>query len=143
MSESIPHVVSAIKTKRDEIVRQIDGLEVRLRALRSSLASLEAAAVILAPHHGAEFRKRRTRYFARNELSRMTLDALRNAKAPLSLRDLAFHAIKAKGLPASAEPAVLELLTGVLRKHAASGSVIKTGSTRDARWSLDSKNATP
>jgi hypothetical protein len=134
MSES--HIVSAIKAKRDEIVRQITGLEVRLRALRSSLASLEAAGAILAPDHGEKFKRRRFRYFARNELSRLALDALRKAPEPMSLPGLARHVMKAKGLPAAAEMAVTEMLSAVLRNHVASERAIKTGAGPASRWSI-------
>jgi hypothetical protein len=130
------HVISAIKAKRDEIIRQISEMERRLHRLRSSLASLEAAGAILAPDHGSQFRKRRSRYFARNELSRLALDALRKASAPLSLAEIAIYAMKTKAIPPSAETAVKDLLFPVLRNHVASGRAIRTGQTRDARWSL-------
>lgn len=136
MSESVSHVVSAIRTKRDEIIRQIGEMERRLHKLRSSLASLEAAGAILAPDHGGQFKKRRLRYFARNELSRLALDALRKASGPLSLSEVAMYAIKAKALPTNAEQAVKDMLFPALRNHVASGRIIKTGETRDARWSI-------
>lgn len=136
MSESIPHVVGAIRAKRDEIARQIAEYERRLHKLRSSLASLDAAGAILAPDYGEKFIKRRPHYFARNELSRLALDALRKASAPMSLGDLAHHAIKTKALPMSAETAVIEMLSPVLRNHVTNGSIVKIGKTRGARWTI-------
>jgi hypothetical protein len=136
MSESIPHVVSAIKAKRDEIFRQITDLEARVMKLRASLASLDAAAVLLVPDHSGQIVRRRTRYFARNELSRLALDGLRKVGSPMSLSQIAAHAIKERNLPDSSLSIVMDMLFPVLRKLVGRGSVIKTGHTRDAKWAV-------
>ena len=46
---------------------------------------------------------RRTKYFARNELPRLALDALRKAGGPIAAAEIAAGAIRDKALPASAE----------------------------------------
>ena len=43
---------------------------------------------------------RRTRYFAHNELSRLTQDALRTASGPLTSAEIAVAVMQAKGMPA-------------------------------------------
>jgi hypothetical protein len=57
---------------------------------------------------------RRTKYFARNELPRLTLGALRKASGPITAREIAAGAIRDKGLPSSAKEAETEMVLGTL-----------------------------
>jgi hypothetical protein len=82
---------------------------------------------------------RRTRYFAHNELSRLTQDALRTASGPLTSAEIAAFVMQAKGMPpgdaAFKEIAAVRALT-VLRRLVKRGIVIKHGTSRDAQWAL-------
>jgi hypothetical protein len=138
MSESIPHVVHALRTKRDEIFRQIGDLERRATKLRAQLATLDAATSLLVPGHSREVVKQRTRYFARNELVRLVMDALRKAERPLGLSEIAAYAMQAKGLPVSASGPVAGMVATVLTKQVTHGSITKTGKARGTRWLITS-----
>jgi hypothetical protein len=82
---------------------------------------------------------RRTRYFARNELSRLTQEALRKASGPLTSAEIAAAAIQAKGMPTS-DVAFKEIVANraltVLRRLAKRGAIVKSGTSRNAQWAL-------
>ena len=96
--------------------------------------------ILLTPDHPDGIPKRRdyrrTNYFAPKELPRLTLDALREAKEPVSLGDVALHAIRTKGLSESAQEAVMGMLFPVLRNFVARGTVTKIGKSRNSRWTV-------
>jgi hypothetical protein len=104
--------------------------------MRASLANLDAAAVLLIPDHSSQIVRRRTRYFGRNELSRLALGALRKAGTPLALVEIAAYAIKERNLPAGSQQTVMDMLYTVLRNAVTRGTLIKTGKGRDTRWSI-------
>jgi hypothetical protein len=70
---------------------------------------------------------RRTRYFAHNELSRLTQDALRTASGPLTSAGIAVAVMQAKGM-SSGDAAFKEIVANraltVLRRLAKRGTVI-------------------
>jgi hypothetical protein len=82
---------------------------------------------------------RRTRYFAHNELSRLTQDALRTASGPLTSAEIAAAVMQAKEMP-SGDAAFKEIVAvralTVLRRLAKRGDVAKSGTSRDAKWAL-------
>jgi hypothetical protein len=83
---------------------------------------------------------RRTRYFAHNELSRLTQDALRTASGPLTSVKIAAAVMQAKGLPlddGAFKEIVAVLALTVLRRLAKRGAVVKNGTSRDAKWALN------
>jgi hypothetical protein len=87
-----------------------------------------ALAAARPPHPDAIPPKRLspTRYFARNELSRLTQDALRTASWPLTSAEIAANIMPAKGLPAG-DVALKEIvaeraLTVLAAAHEARGS---------------------
>src|ERR1700732_2827796 len=87
------HVISALRLKRAEISGHI----------RASLAHLDATIKVLSPSTNpdaipAKRPYRRTRYFAHNELSRLTKDALRTASGPLPAAEVASAVMQAKGM---------------------------------------------
>src|ERR1700730_281747 len=82
---------------------------------------------------------RRTRYFARNELPRLTQDALRTASGPLTSAEIAVTVMQAKGMPpgdAAFKEIVAERALTVLQRLTKRGAVIKHGTSRDAKWVL-------
>jgi hypothetical protein len=138
MSE--PHVISALRARRLDIAAQLHDTEKKVSKLRAALANLDAAMILLTPDHPDGIPKRRdyrrTKYFDRKELPRLALDALREAKGPVSLGDIALHAIRAKGLSESAQDAVMGMLFPVLRNFVARGTVTKIGKSRNSRWTV-------
>jgi hypothetical protein len=82
---------------------------------------------------------RRTRYFAHNELSRLTQDALRMASGPLTSAEIAAAVMQAKEMP-SGDVVFKEIVTAraltVLRRLAKRGAVMKSGTSRNAHWAL-------
>ena len=140
MSE--PHVVSALTRKRAELAGDIRDLERKIEHRRTSLANLDATIRLFDPDSdpsaiGAKRRNRRTMYFARNEFSRLTLDAIRLAPAPISAADITASILRAKNMPATDEGLkviVAERVLTILRKLHKRGGVTKTGVTRNALW---------
>src|SRR6202035_4643619 len=98
------HVVSALRLKRAEISGHIHDLEKRITRQRANLANLDATIKLFSPGTNPDAippkrAYRRTRYFARNELSRLTQDALRTAPGPLTSAEIAAAVMLAKGMP--------------------------------------------
>jgi hypothetical protein len=134
------HVIAALREKRTEIASQVHDTEKKLARLRAALANLDAAMNILTPDHPDHVPGRRgynrTNYFARNELSRLIMDALRKAPGPVTAGEIAGAIVAAKALPGSAQEAVTRHVVERLAKFAAGGSVVKVGTTRNARWGI-------
>jgi hypothetical protein len=100
-----PHVISALRLKRAEISGHIHDLEKRIGRQRANLANLDATIKLFSPGANPDAippkrAYRRTRYFAHNELSRLTQDALRTASGPLASAEIAAAVMQAKGMPA-------------------------------------------
>ena len=99
-----PHVISALRRKRAEISGHIHDLEKRIARQRANLANLDATIKLFSPGTNPDAippkrAYRRTRYFARNELSRLTQDALRTASGPLTSAEIAAAVMQAKEMP--------------------------------------------
>jgi hypothetical protein len=86
---------------------------------------------------------RRTRYFARNELSRLCMDALRDADgAPLTTDAIAGRIIEVKGFDASdaaLRKAIGDQALAVLRSVRKRGTVQQVGLGRGVRWRIGEK----
>jgi hypothetical protein len=138
------HVISALRLKRAEISGHIHDLEKRVARQRANLANLDATIKLFSPGINPDAIPpkrvyRRTRYFAHNELSRLTQDALRIATAPLTSAGIADAVMQAKGMP-SGDTAFKEIVAAraltVLRRLVKRGTVVKRGTSRDAKWTL-------
>jgi hypothetical protein len=136
-----PHVVSSLRRKRAEIGGSIRDLERRIKQQRAALAHVDATIRLFSPGSdpGAippRRAYRRSRYFARGELSRLCLDTLRKADGqPVSAGEIATAAVAAKGLPVEVGTMTEAVLT-VLRRLAKRGTVVRQGTSRNARWVL-------
>jgi hypothetical protein len=138
------HVVSALRLKRAEIGGHIHDLEKRIARQRANLANLDATIKMFSPGTNPDAippkrAYRRTRYFAHNELSRLTQDALRTASGPLTSAKIAASVIQAKGMPAdnaAFKEIVAKRVLTVLRRLAKRGEVVKSGTSRNAQWLL-------
>src|SRR4030081_422433 len=98
------HVVSALRLRRAEISGHIHDLEKRIARQRAILANLDATIKLFSPGTNPDAippkrAYRRTRYFAHNELSRLTQDALQTAAGPLTTSQIASAVMQAKEMP--------------------------------------------
>jgi tRNA G10 N-methylase Trm11 len=144
-----PHVVSALRLKRAEISGHIHDLEKRIARQQVALANLDATIRLFSPgtNHDAILAKRpyrRTLYFARNELSRLTQDTLRTASGLLTSAEIAAAVMHANGMPSgdvALKEIVAERALTVLRRLAKRGIAAKHGTSRDAKWALANRLA--
>src|ERR1700731_4817112 len=139
------HVVSALRLKRAEISGHIHDVEKRIARQRANLANLDATIKLFSPGTNPDAippkrAYRRTRYFARNELSRLAQDALRTALGPLTSAEIATAVMRAKGMPAD-DAAFKEIVTAraltLLGRRGKGGTAVKHGTSRDAKWALN------
>src|ERR1700730_3275858 len=136
--------MSALRVKRAEISGHIHDLEKQIARQRTNLANLDATIKLFSPGANPDSIPpkrpyRRTRYFAHNELSRLTQDALRTASGPLTSAEIAATVMQAKGmLPGDAafKEIVADRVLAVLRRLAKRGAAVKSGTGRDAKWAL-------
>src|ERR1700688_2003415 len=96
-------VISALRRKRAEISGHIHVLEKRIARQRANLANLDTTIKVFSPGTNPDAippkrAYRRTRYFAHNELSRLTQDVLRTASGPLTSAEIAAAVMQAKGM---------------------------------------------
>jgi hypothetical protein len=136
------HVISALRLKRAEISGHIHDLEKRIARQRANLANLDATIKLFSPGTNPNAippkrAYRRTRYFGRNELSRLTQDALRAASGPLTAAEIAGAIMQVNGMPADdaqLKEIVAKRALTVLRRFATRGTVIRHGTSRNAQW---------
>src|SRR3954468_8049199 len=88
-----PLVVGGLKEKRAELSGIITDLEMRINQHRADLVHVDAVLRLFAPDITpetivAKAPRRRNEWFPPGELSRMVLDILRSAPAPLSIKDI-------------------------------------------------------
>jgi hypothetical protein len=140
-----PHVVTALRAKRAEISGHVADLERKLARHRANLANIDATIRLFAPGLDPDSIPpkrpyRRTRYFAKGELSRRCLDALRKSDLqPLATAAIARSIMADKGFPVdegALSAAVTDMTLTVLRRLCKRGTVTKSGISRNAQWVL-------
>jgi hypothetical protein len=141
-----PHVISALREKRALISGLIEKLERKLEQHRADLTHIDGVLRLFQPDRDPDEIKpkrtyaRRTRYFAKGELSRLVLEALRDAHGkPLSTDDLAGQMVAAKGFDATdsvLRSAIREQALTALRAFRKRGAVEQMGLGRGMRWKL-------
>jgi hypothetical protein len=141
-----PHVISALREKRALVAGLIEKLERKLEQHRADLTHIDGVLRLFQPDHDPGEIKpkrtyaRRTRYFARNELSRLCMDALRAADgAMLSTDDIAGRLIEAKSFDAAdaaLRKAIGEQCLALMRSFRKRGTVEQIGLGRGVRWKL-------
>src|SRR5258705_10858381 len=96
-----PHIISSLREKRALVAGLIEKLERKLEQHRADLTHIDGVLRLFQPEHDPAIIKpkrtyaRRTRYFARNELSRLCMDALRAADgAPITTDAIASRALE-------------------------------------------------
>jgi hypothetical protein len=141
------HLVSALREKRAKVAGCIARLERQLDQHRADLSHIDGVLRLFEPDRDPEAIKpkrsyRRTRYFARNELSRLILGALREANGKLIATDeIASQALAAKGYDAAdaiMRGAVRKQALTMLRAYRKRGTVEQTGLGRGVRWKINS-----
>ena len=141
-----PHVISALREKRALVAGLIEKLERKLEQHRADLTHIDGVLRLFQPDRDPGDIKpkrtyaRRTRYFARNELSRLCMDALRAADGKLITTDeIAGRIIEAKGFDATdaaLRKAISEQALTVMRSFRKRGTVEQIGLGRGVRWKL-------
>jgi hypothetical protein len=138
------HVISALRAKRAEVSGYIHDLEKKVKTWRARLAHIDATIKIFSPETDPEAipprrTYRRSNYFKKGEFARLCLDELRKADGqPITTAAIVAGIIRAKGLPD--DPAlgvvITERVLSYLRVKRKAGAVIKTGTSRDAKWGV-------
>jgi len=135
------HVISALRLRRAEISGNIHDLEKRMtrasgRISQTWMPRSSCFRLAQIPMLSTQARLSAHRYFAHNELSRLTQYALRTASGPLTSAEIATTVMQAKGMPsgdAARKEIVAERVLTVLRRLRKHGAVAKHGTRRDAR----------
>jgi hypothetical protein len=138
------HVISALRLKRAEIAGQIHDLEKKIARSRVALANLDATICLFSPGENPDEIPpkriyRRSRYFANNELYRLVMDVLRLASGPITASEITAEVMRAKGAAQddkAFKALVSERVLSILGKLAKRGEIIKTGTSRNAKWAL-------
>ena len=141
-----PHVISALREKRALVSGLIEKLERKLEQHRADLTHIDGVLRLFQPEHDPASIKpkrtyaRRTRYFARNELSRLVMDLLRAAEGALqTTEEIAGGVINAKGFdPADAalRGSIRDQVLTLLRSFRKRGMVEQIGLGRGLRWKV-------
>ena len=134
-----PHVISALREKR----ALIEKLERKLERHRADLTHIDGVLRLFQPERDPEEIRpkrsyaKRTRYFARNELARLCMDALRSAPGLITTDEIGAQVIAAKGFEAAdntLRAAIRDQLLTVLRAARRRGTVEQIGLGRGLRW---------
>jgi hypothetical protein len=141
-----PHIISALREKRALVSGLIEKLERKLEQHRADLTHIDGVLRLFQPDRDPGEIKpkrtyaRRTRYFARNELSRLCMDALRTANGALmTTDDIAVRLIEIKGFDAAdtvLRKAIGDQALTVMRAFRKRGTVEQIGLGRGVRWKL-------
>jgi hypothetical protein len=141
-----PHVISALREKRALVAGLIEKLERNLEQQRADLTHIDGVLRLFQPDRDPGEIKpkrpyaKRTRYFAKNELSRLCSDALRVADGALITTDeIADRLIEAKGFDAAdivLHKAIGQQALTIMRSFRKRGMVEQIGLGRRVRWRL-------
>ena len=141
-----PHVISALREKRALVAGLIEKLERKLEQHRADLTHIDGVLRLFQPDRDPGEIKpkrayaRRTRYFARNELSRVCMDALRGVGgAPVSTDEITGRIIEGKGFDAAdaaLRKAIGDQVLAILRSFRKRGMIEQIGLGRGVQWKL-------
>ncbi len=109
-----PNTLAGLVDKRAEIAGRIAHTRATLRQLIIDLDHVDAAIRIFDPNYDVEGIRQKLPTAAhralRGDLTRATLDALRDASGPMTTKELARHVMAERGLN-TADAALLQLFT--------------------------------
>jgi hypothetical protein len=138
-------VVSRLIAKRAELAGIVAQRQRQIDQDRADLTHIDGVLRILATDLDPETirpkrRYRRTRYFGRNELSRLCLSAFRIAAGkPLSTSDIADYVIKAKGFDAAdalLRAEIRDQVGSIMKRLHREGAIANIGAGRASKWRL-------
>src|SRR6266446_7000666 len=141
-----PHIISALREKRALVAGLIEKLERKLEQHRADLTHIDGVLRLFQPDRDPEAIKpkrvyaKRTRYFARNELARLCMDALRKEPGLITTDDIAGQVIAAKGFEttdSTLRASIRDQLLTVLRAARKRGTVEQMGLGRGVRWKVN------
>ena len=139
------HVISGLIAKRAELAGIIDHLQRQLDQYRADLTHIDGVLRVLASGINPEAIcpkriYRRNRYFSRNELSRLCLEAFRRAAGePLSIDEIDGHVIMAEGFDIGdrvLRAAIRGQSGDVVKRLHRDGKAVKIGAARASKWKL-------
>jgi hypothetical protein len=138
------YAILALRRKRAYLAGEIAQAERQLADKYSALKNLDSTIQLFAPTTNPELIPaiRPTRhglFFRHGEQMRLCRDALREADGPMSARQVAEYAMRAKGLPTDNAPILASIAVHVrvaLGLLEARGLVVKIISSPDAWWVL-------
>jgi hypothetical protein len=138
-----PHIISALSEKRAIVAGLIEKLERKLEQHRADLTHIDGVLRLFQPDRDPADIKpkrayaRRTRYFAKGELARLCMGALRDAPGLITTDEIASQVIATKGFEAAdstLRAAIRDQLLTVLRAARKRGTVEQMGLGRGVRW---------
>lgn len=134
-----PHVISALRAKRAEISGHIRDQEKRLALLQATLVNVDKTILLFSPGFDLEAiapksPRRHSAAFARNELPRLILDALRDATGPVSSVEITAAIKRQKGL--GDDGTVQGRVSAVLWSLGKRGIAERAGDGAQMRWAL-------
>jgi hypothetical protein len=140
------HVISTLREKRAAVSGLIEKLERNLEQHRADLAHIDDVLRLFRPDQDPDEIKskrpyvRRTRYFARNQFSRLIFDTLRKADGkPISGDEIINQVLAAKGFDtadAVMRAALRKQALTMLRAYRKRAAVEQTGLGRGVPWKL-------
>jgi hypothetical protein len=141
------YAILALRRKRAYLAGEVAQAERQLADKYRALATLDATIHLFEPTTNPELipairPTRRGLFFRNDEQRRLCVAALREAAGPLSARQVAEHAMLAKGLPTHNAPILASITVQVrvaLGRLGAKGLVVKIICQPDAWWALAEK----
>jgi hypothetical protein len=137
MSES--HVLSALISKRSELLGLIDHHRKEIKKINDGLSHINASIKIFNPQYdlrnvkSKEFREK-SQYFERGERAILVLETLRESKTPLNAKEVSLMIAKRKGIK---EEDISRSIKDSLIRHYRKGVVIKAYNNGSIYWALN------
>lgn len=137
------YVITGLTTKRAEVSGIIADLEKRIAQHRADLVHIDAVLRLYVPELepntiAPKAVRKRNDWFKPGELSRMVLDILRVAPAPMTVRDIAVQVMQRRGMDstdARTGKLVAKLVNNAVTRQAAD-LVERAGNGKVAAWKV-------
>ncbi len=137
------HVLSALHKKRARMAGEIEAAERAIAKRHEGLATLDAVIAMFSPECRPDMIPSvrpylRGLYFGYRELARLGLDAMREARGPITLARIVVYVIVAKGLPddTGLRRHISDTTRAMLLRLAARGLVRKVVAAPETWWEL-------
>lgn len=136
------YALGALRDRRASLAGEIVSLKKKLAWAEGQLVHLDATLRLFDPgYQDGDVPPRKTykrlKFFRQGELSRLILDTLRTAGKPVGAADVVTAVLAALGHEEAARPALApRVRTNLQYLEKQRGVVVKNGSGRSARWSL-------